>query len=169
MGSIFMIASEVARASDASTELTFKDLVKTTPKAYTTNTPRPAKGAESRSVVIGISVNGPAEKLAKIEVKAEKKEEGKDKKPEFSAVIYGDSDFMTNSFLRLGANRDLALNSIAYLAEDAAHISIRPKTPEATPLELTQTKEIIVIMAGVSIPLVLIIFSGFFWYRRRSL
>ena len=49
------------------------------------------------------------------------------------------------------------------------NISIRPKTPEATPLEMTQTKEVIFMVSGLGLPLVLIILSGFFWYRRRNL
>ncbi len=168
MGSIFMLASEVARAGDASTELTFKDIVKTTPKAYVSNQPKPVKNPEPRSVTIGVSVSGPVTALAKKVGDEAAKKDG-DKKADFSAVVFGDSDFMSNQYIRLGANRDLAMNTVAYLANDANHISVRPKTPEATPLELTTTKEIVVILAGLSLPLCLIILSGFFWYRRRNL
>jgi ABC-type uncharacterized transport system involved in gliding motility auxiliary subunit len=172
MGSIFMIASEISRASDASTALTIKDIVKTTSKAYVSNQPKPSKDPSYKSVAVGISVSGPVDKIGGAKDDTAKKDDqakdDKDKK-EFAVVIYGDSDFMSNTFFRFGANRDLAMNSVSFLANDLSHISIRPKTPEATPLELTSTKEIMVFMAGVGLPLMLIVLSGFFWYRRRNL
>ena len=106
MGSIFMIASEVTKAPDAPAELTFKELVKSSPQAYVNNQPKPSANPEKRAITLGISVRGNLDKNPNAKDDELKKN--------FTAVVYGDSDFMTNKFLRFGANRDLALNSILF-------------------------------------------------------
>ena len=45
-------------------------------------------------------------------------------------VVVGSSSWIANSFLRFNGNRDLFLNSIAWLSADEDLISIRPKNPE---------------------------------------
>ena len=62
----------------------------------------------------------------------------------------------------------MALNTMAYLARESDLISIRPKDPVGTKLIMTTTQKGVVVVAGISLPLVLLIFSGVFWYRRRN-
>lgn len=46
----------------------------------------------------------------------------------FSRIaVYGDSDFISNAYLKISGNRDLALNTINWLAEEEDLIAIRPK------------------------------------------
>lgn len=52
-------------------------------------------------------------------------------------VVFGDSDFASNSYLDLGGNRDLILNTISWLAEEEDLISIRPKDSLTQPVMLT--------------------------------
>lgn len=162
MASLFFQASEVIPAPDAPKSLSFKTIVKSAPQAYTSNVPKPQGKPENRSAGMGVTATGQLDAAAPATG-------NDDKALAYSAVIYGDSDFMSNSFLRFGANRDLALNSFASLGGDANKISIRPKSAESTPLELTSTKQIIVVLAGVGLPLCLLILSGFFWFWRRNL
>lgn len=145
---IFPYASELAKAPDAPSEYTFRDIVKSHPRAYTAPTPMAAKGEPVRKVsTIAMTVKG-----------------GK-----FSGVFFGDSDFLVNGNIQKFMHFDLAINSVAFLFDDEVNLTIRPKNMEATPLQITRDKGIFIIMAGVSLPLCLIILSGLFWYRRRNL
>jgi ABC-type uncharacterized transport system involved in gliding motility auxiliary subunit len=88
---------------------------------------------------------------------------------EFTAVIYGDSDFLTNMLFLKNQNRDLAVNSVAALAKDDDMISIRPKTPKGVGLQLSREK-LLLIFLGFLIPLPILSFfaGGFQWWRRRT-
>lgn len=52
-------------------------------------------------------------------------------------VVFGDSDFASNSYLELGGNKDLILNTIGWLAEEEDLIAIRPKDSLSQPIMLT--------------------------------
>lgn len=92
-----------------------------------------------------------------------------DAKPgDFEAIIFGDSDFMSNQSLFLGVNRDLALNSAADLAHDSETIGQRPKSFKGTVLEIGRYQQAGVILGGIGLPIVLLILSFVTWVRRRS-
>jgi ABC-type uncharacterized transport system involved in gliding motility auxiliary subunit len=84
-------------------------------------------------------------------------------------VVFGDSDFATNSFFRLYGNGDLFLNVINWLAEDEAVISIRPKAAEMSPLILNSEQEgllfwlSVIILPGAA----LLVGLGSWQWRRR--
>lgn len=52
-------------------------------------------------------------------------------------VVFGDSDFASNTYLGLSGNSDLFLNTVSWMAEEEDLIAIRPKDPETAPLMLT--------------------------------
>lgn len=52
-------------------------------------------------------------------------------------VVFGDSDFASNTYLGLSGNSDLFLNAVSWMAEEADLIAIRAKDPETSPLVLT--------------------------------
>jgi ABC-type uncharacterized transport system involved in gliding motility auxiliary subunit len=87
---------------------------------------------------------------------------------EFTAVVVGDSDFFTNRFFLVGSNRDLAMNTLASLTDQGDLISIRPKVAKGTKVLLTSADRLGMIVAGVSLPVLLLLLSGLFWYQRRS-
>jgi ABC-type uncharacterized transport system involved in gliding motility auxiliary subunit len=90
-------------------------------------------------------------------------------KKEFGAVVFGDSDFLSNQTIdSIGVNRDLALNSISYLAKDQDLISIRPKLPKGTVLLMTRTQELLVLFSFVAIPLLFFVAGFLVWLRRRG-
>ncbi len=64
-------------------------------------------------------------------------ETGSPQKKEARLVVFGDSDFVSNTYLGLSGNRDLFLNTVNWLAEEEALIAIRAKDPESFPLMLT--------------------------------
>jgi ABC-type uncharacterized transport system involved in gliding motility auxiliary subunit len=53
-------------------------------------------------------------------------------------VVFGDSDFVSNKYLSMQANKDVALNVVSYAAEEEGKISIRPKMRVASQLMLTE-------------------------------
>ncbi len=63
------------------------------------------------------------------------------KPPEGRVVAFGDSDFASNSLLGFQGNQDFFLNVVAWLAEDADLISIRPREPDDQRLFLTRDQQ----------------------------
>jgi ABC-type uncharacterized transport system involved in gliding motility auxiliary subunit len=55
-------------------------------------------------------------------------------------VVYGDSDFASNSVFGLQGNGNLFLNTVSWLAQDESFISIRPKSPEDRRLTMTEAQ-----------------------------
>ncbi|HUJ79112.1 MAG TPA: DUF4350 domain-containing protein [Nitrospiria bacterium] len=85
-------------------------------------------------------------------------------------VVFGDSDFATNSYFRLYGNGDLLLNVINWLAEDQAVISIRPKEARMSPLILNTEQAAVVFWVSVAIlPGVALLGGVGAWQWRRRL
>lgn len=154
--SLFYVASEVKGAADKPPTIQTADLVKTDTFSFTmSDLQKPlAKKPETKSVVMAMTSKGTLEG-------------NKDSKP-FEAVIFGDSDFISNQSLIVGVNRDLAMNSFAHLANQTDLISIRPKVPKGTMIFLTGTSRLIMIVFTMALPLILLVASGVMWYRRRG-
>ncbi len=172
MITVFDLASEVIFAPDAPKGLKSKDLVKSAGNSFSALNLEEIQPAEQRPYVIGVSVEG---SLIKKENENEKENENKNSQAEvstdaeYAAVVFGDSDFLTNQGLINGLNRDLALNSLTWLAQEADLVTIRPKQLKNTQLMMTTSTEKMVVIAGVSMPLLLLCIAGFLWFRRRSL
>jgi ABC-type uncharacterized transport system involved in gliding motility auxiliary subunit len=83
-------------------------------------------------------------------------------------VAFGDADFASNALLGFQGNRDFFLNVVAWLAEDADLISIRPREPEDQRMFLAGGQQQIV--AGVALLLLpgLFVALGIWtWWKRR--
>lgn len=162
---LFDLASEVTKAADSPTGLSYTELVKTVPNSFALNEiSKNAKPSDRRFYTLALAVNG---KLGG-EAGADGKVEDKSGDDEFSAVIFGDSDFVTQKDIIQGMNIDLAMNSISYLAKESDLISIRPKQPAGTKMSMTSVVRDLVVLAGLMIPLLFVSTSGVVWYRRRS-
>jgi ABC-type uncharacterized transport system involved in gliding motility auxiliary subunit len=89
-------------------------------------------------------------------------------KKEGRVAAFGDSDFATNTLLSFQGNRDLFLNSVAWLAQDADLISIRPKEPDDQRLVLTRNQQQnLAVLALLLIPGVFIVMGIREWWSRR--
>ena len=86
----------------------------------------------------------------------------------FKIIVYGDSDFLSDAYLNTVYNKDLALNSFAYLSGEDHLISIQPKIAESTKLILTSSYSAFIIIFPIVIPLLSLIISSVLWFRRRS-
>ncbi len=166
---LFHLASEVAKAPDASAELTVKEIVKSHSSSFIMNNIKniPQNPERSERTLV-VSVQG---KIADIkdDKAIETAEKPAGEKREFAAVVFGDSDFLINATIPIGMNKDLALNAVAYLAGEGNLITIRPKKRNETPITITETTNLAIFSGGVGMPILLIIISGILWYRRRNL
>jgi ABC-type uncharacterized transport system involved in gliding motility auxiliary subunit len=90
------------------------------------------------------------------------------KAPEGRVVAVGDADFASNSLLGFQGNQDFFLNAVAWLAEDADLISIRPKEPENQALFLSrQVQQNVAWVALVLLPGLFVVLGIISWWRRR--
>lgn len=88
--------------------------------------------------------------------------------PETRLIVAGDSDFVTNVFMNVPSNRDLFLNSIAWLAEEEDLVAVRPKNPDNRPLRVNAAQRNFMKIATVILFPVLVLVTGLVgWVRRR--
>ncbi len=91
---------------------------------------------------------------------------------EFTTVVYSDADFASNILLGQNLNRDLALNTVSFLAKETDLISISPKEPLASkmlvsPPEFSQFFKFTVVGLFFPLPFVFMILSLVLWHKRR--
>ncbi len=93
------------------------------------------------------------------------------KEPEGSqsrVVVVGSSRFARNHGLGRGGNVDLFLNMLNWLSSDEDLISIRPRDPENTPLNISQSQMMRLFWINViGLPLVIVLFGVRVWWTRR--
>jgi len=83
-------------------------------------------------------------------------------------VVFGDSEFANNQFFTQQGNGDLFLNAISWLVEEEELISIRPKGPRFSPINLTaRDGKVIFWLSVVMLPLIVAVAGVAVWWRRR--
>jgi len=83
-------------------------------------------------------------------------------------VVVGSSTWAANSFINFNGNRDLAMNTINWLASDEDLISIRPKDRDDRRVSLTQAQmNWVRITSQFLIPLAFLVAGVTVWWRRR--
>ncbi|AHI05215.1 ABC-type transport system involved in gliding motility [Bdellovibrio bacteriovorus W] len=153
---IFRFPQGISRKSAAPEGVIVDDIVRTTPSAVASNT-RTATGGEgaegSFTLVSEVTGVWPQSKGDK----------------NFSLIMAGDMDFLSNQMLYQNMNRDLVLNFTAALAKEENLISIIPKDPQATELFLTETKFNLFLFGFIiPLPLILLGTATGIWLRRRN-
>jgi ABC-type uncharacterized transport system involved in gliding motility auxiliary subunit len=84
-------------------------------------------------------------------------------------AAFGDADFASNQLLSFEGNQDFFLNTIAWLAEDADLISVRPREPEDQRMFLSvQQQQTIWLVSRWLIPLAFVLAGIMSWWRRRA-
>lgn len=157
----FFISSSVKKDEKAPSTLRYDEIVKSSPGSFSKQSLSSGEVKfnketdEQGPLAIGITVQGTLG-------------DGADKK-EFSAAIFGDSDFFSNQVFKFQLNKDLAVNSAAFLAKDSELISIRPKVAKGTQLAITDTQAKLLLF-GFLIPLPIVFFGTGVttWLRRRN-
>ena len=85
-------------------------------------------------------------------------------------VVFGDSDYAGNGSLTIGGNKDLFLNTIAWLNERSDLISIRPRTQLPQPVVLTGLQASVLRWYSLVLsPLMAIVVGVGVYLRRRRL
>jgi ABC-type uncharacterized transport system involved in gliding motility auxiliary subunit len=154
-----------------------QDLVKTSPQSWAESDlslkgpikfdeGKDRKGPISLAAVATVKAPAPAPTPTPSPAPSPAPEEPK--AAEGRVVAVGDADFASNSLLGFQGNKDFFLNAVAWLAEDADLISIRPKEPENQALYLTpQVFARILLVAFVALPGLFVILGIVTWWRRR--
>ncbi len=75
-------------------------------------------------------------------------------------ITIGDSDFAGNAYLNMMGNKDFFLNTISWLAQETALVSVRKKSSELSPLTLSDTQSNLVFWLCVIIGPTLILAVG---------
>jgi ABC-type uncharacterized transport system involved in gliding motility auxiliary subunit len=89
-------------------------------------------------------------------------------KPQTRVVVFGDSDFASNSALGLPGNRDLFMNVVGWLSQQENLISIRPKEPDDRRITLTATQQANVNWLSLLLIPGAIFGTGIYtWWQRR--
>jgi ABC-type uncharacterized transport system involved in gliding motility auxiliary subunit len=84
-------------------------------------------------------------------------------------VVFGDSDFASNSAFGLQGNGNLFLNTVSWLAQDESFISIRTKNPEDRRLTLTEAQGRLVSYVTLLFLPVGVLAAGIsVWMKRRK-
>jgi ABC-type uncharacterized transport system involved in gliding motility auxiliary subunit len=84
-------------------------------------------------------------------------------------VVFGNALFADNQYLGQYFNRDLLLNSINWLVGEEGLVSIRPRTIQASRVQLTQEQGTLIFYLSVLIlPELLLILGLAVWWRRSA-
>jgi len=90
-------------------------------------------------------------------------------KPETRVVVFGDSDFASNSAIGFSGNKDMFMNAVGWLSQQENLISIRPKDAADRrfnmPLPLPQA--VLAYGSWLLMPLLIFGLGIYTWTRRR--
>lgn len=152
---LFRLPSAIVKTTPQIPGFTYEDVIGTGQNSVAF-ADKSFKGEKEKGpFVVGVSVKGKMPGAA---------EGSKD----LNMVVFGSGDFLGNQLILQNLNRDLFLNTVAYLAENEELISITPREADVTSMNMT-TMQSYVFFFGFLIPLPLIFFviSLVIWLRRR--
>jgi ABC-type uncharacterized transport system involved in gliding motility auxiliary subunit len=87
---------------------------------------------------------------------------------DFRAVVVGDGDFASNSFLPYLANGDVALGIVRWLVREERATTVSSRIPVPSMILLTGAQMTLIFVAvEVLLPLAILAIGGFVWWRRR--
>jgi ABC-type uncharacterized transport system involved in gliding motility auxiliary subunit len=125
------------------------------------------KGPINVALVASISNKSPGDGQKSDEQRAGKGAGGENPGGQAQILVFGDSDFASNSYFNLQGNSDFFLNSINYLAQQENLITIeRPKTSE-TPLTLSRSQSQLLFWVGLLLMPAVVLASGLTVFRLR--
>jgi ABC-type uncharacterized transport system involved in gliding motility auxiliary subunit len=88
--------------------------------------------------------------------------------PPFRAVLIGDADFASNSFLPYMANSDLLLAAVRWLAREERNVAVKTRIPVPPTILLTGTQSRWLFLSiVVLLPSAVVGIGGLVWWWRR--
>jgi ABC-type uncharacterized transport system involved in gliding motility auxiliary subunit len=149
------VQSFVQSGTQAWAETDLKGLEQTEPK------PEPEKGDKVGPVSVAVAVNTPAPP-------EDAKPDAAKTPPQVRLIVFGDSDFASDAFSGSPGNENLFLNAVSWLTAQENLISIRPKEPGNSRLQMTPTQITVVNwLAMLGVPLLVFVVGIATWSRRR--
>ena len=171
----FRVARSVTPVSGGNEGHTAQSIVETSARSwaeadlkslYARKQPSPDEGAGDKTGPISIAAAVSAPVTG--EKPAAPEGEGAAPKPETRVVVFGDSDFASNTLFTAGGNRDLFMNTVGWLSQQENLISIRPKEPSDRRLTMTAAQQSnIVWFSLLIVPLAIFGTGVYSWWRRR--
>lgn len=127
----------------------------------------PDKGDKEGPLTLAAAVSAPATDVpAPAGDAGDKKDDAP--KPESRIVVFGDSDFASNSIAGFEGNSDLFLNAVNWLGQQENMIAIRPRDPEDRRITMTADQQIVTFwLTVVVIPGLILVTGVWTWWRRR--
>ncbi len=175
---VFPSARSMAAASGASGGIAAQDLAKTSDRSWAetdlssllkqpTLDPKTDKvGPISLAVAATVPVAQPSPSPSPAPAADPTAEPARPREGRVAAI--GTADFAANTFLGFQGNQDFFLNTVAWLAEDADLISIRPKEPENQAMTLSrQVQQNVGWLALVILPGLFVVAGVVTWWKRR--
>jgi ABC-type uncharacterized transport system involved in gliding motility auxiliary subunit len=90
-------------------------------------------------------------------------------KREQRVIVFGDGDFLSNTYLPNGGNLELGMSLVNWLSQDDAFVNIPVKTVRDRSLDLSPVaRNTIAVAFLVLLPLVLVSSGAWIWLRRRK-
>lgn len=84
-------------------------------------------------------------------------------------AVFGDGDFLSNSFIGEGGNLELAMNLVNWLGSDDVFINVPVRTAPDLRLTLTRTNQLVIALGFLALlPLGLLAGGITVWWRRRK-
>ena len=162
---LFPVARSVTPKKEGRKDLRVVPLTFTNPKSWAeTDFKKPAPHYDK-----GKDLKGPFPLAVAVSLLESEKKEVKGQSPRIVAV--GDSDFVSNSFIRFSGNKDFFLNIINWLAQEEGLISIsRPKAAKIGTIIINQRiGNTYFYLTVVTFPLIIFLAGTLVWFRRRRL
>lgn len=120
------------------------------------------------SVAVDADEDEPVEAAASEPVEPTAESDDPNQPPEARVAVIGDSDFASNGALGIQGNRDLALNTVNWLAQQENLIAIRPRQPEDRRITLTADQQLRLTWLSLFMIPAAVIGTGLYtWWRRR--
>jgi ABC-type uncharacterized transport system involved in gliding motility auxiliary subunit len=166
---LFDMASEIKPSASIPNGLKVDQIVRSTPLSFALDDLKHQVQVESsqlHSVTLAVEVKGRLDHNK--DGSATETNAASEKDKVFEALVFGDSDFISNQGLFLGLNRDLALNASSELAHETDLIGTRAKSYKGTVLDVGRYQFVVILLAAVALPLLLFITSLMVWFRRRG-
>ncbi len=179
LATAFQTARSVKAGTGTTPGLRAQNLVETSPQSWAESDlqlrepvqfddGKDTRGPVSLAAVVTLEPPEPSPSPAPSPSASPSPAEDKPKKPAGRVVAVGDADFASNAFLGFPGNQDLLVNSVAWLAEDADLISIRPREADDQRLFLTaEQQRLAFFFSLLALPGFFVVAGIWSWWRRR--
>ncbi|MEO5561629.1 MAG: GldG family protein [Dokdonella sp.] len=161
---LFPQAAALAQLADARWDI--KSILRSSAKSWneTGHIPKAGETADSvRQDADAGEIPGPLDlgfALSRVSPRPDRREQ--------RVVVIGDGDFLSNTYLGNGGNRELGQRIFDWLLGDDAQIAIADKSAPDRELKLSQAALTTLALAFlVALPLLLTLSGGLIWWRRR--